>query len=70
MSASVMELHMSVLVTGGTGLVGGAIVKALLQTGKQVRVLALHELLASHSTSITPRVSPTFILNSEAASPR
>lgn len=31
---------MSVLVTGGTGLVGGAIVRALLARGEQVRVLA------------------------------
>jgi dihydroflavonol-4-reductase len=54
---------MRILVTGGTGLVGGSIVRALLQQENQVRVLARQKSKTEHLTAHGVEVAYGDILN-------
>lgn len=54
---------MSVLVTGGTGFVGGAVVKALLERGQAVRVLARRRSKTQHLTALGVEIAYGDILD-------
>jgi dihydroflavonol-4-reductase len=60
------EDKMSVLVTGGTGFVGGAIVRALVKQGNNVRVLARRTSKTEHLNGMGVEIVYGDILNKES----
>ena len=54
---------MSVLVTGGTGFVGGAIVRALIKQGTQIRVLARSTSKTDHLSALGVEIAHGDILD-------